>query len=436
MMHEHNDRGQFEIFLQDSLKDFRMVARKRVWTSLYNNLHPSRRWPAFSTVVLFVCCLSFFDRNHRVIDIKPIAQIQNPIHTSFSNPIELNGSKLAQTKKSEAHMSPINPISDEGIHHTNLIHFSPSKHRSSCNKDLPENTIGDEFMIHTELIRPAKHIASASIGKNPSPIFKPIKLNQLNLIAQSLHAFDSNQEIKQQASKFGVSYNITPSVGYRFLTHDAGAAGLFPVSDFNAGDIDFYQRPTMNMEVGVLLSYKLNRKLSLLGGIQLNYMGYRIEATEWEEPIPAELEYRDPNTGEVRLLNATSTLAKVIRGSKNRHNYSVDLSIPIGMNVTLLDEKKWQCQLQATLQPGLKISDRTAMISANQSSYIYEPKMVNPWSLHAGMAMQVSIPVDEKLRLNFGPSIRYQLSRQFQSSFLYRENRYNAGMAISLLKAF
>jgi hypothetical protein len=37
--------------------------------------------------------------------------------------------------------------------------------------------------------------------------------------------------------------------------------------------------------------------------------------------------------------------------------------------------------------------------------------------------------------LSFGPSVRYQLSRQFQSSYVYRENRYNAGMTISLLKS-
>lgn len=438
MMHQQDDMGQFELFLQDSLKDFRMVAGKRVWSSLYNNLHPSRRWPAFSTVVLFVCCLSFFDQNPRAIDVKPIAQAQihNPVHISLSNQIELTVSRFDQKKKMAQQIHATKVIDDKSNQHNKLSVFASSGNISTTSVSQTEVASIEDLVMNAGIIHPAKLMLSASIGSHPSPIFKPIKLNQINPIAQPTIESDSIQDAKQQTSKFGIAYTITPSIGYRVLKHVSGSSGLFPVSDFNQGDKDFYQKPTMNMEVGALLSYKLNKKISLLSGIQLNYMGYRIEATEWEEPIAAELEYRDQNTGEIRFLNATSTLAKVTNGSKVRHNYSVDLSIPIGLRLTLLDEKKWQFQIQGSLQPGLKISDKTAMISANQSSYIYEPKMVNQWSLFAGMAMQVSIPVDDKLRLNFGPSVRYQLSRQFQSSFVYRENRYNAGLNISLLKSF
>jgi hypothetical protein len=437
MMHEQNDRGQFERFLQDSLKDFRMTAGKRVWTSIYNNLHPSRRWPAFSTMVLFVCCLSFFDRNHRTIDVKAVAHspILHQAHPSSTDHHELILEKSDRKKNFTKRFQSKNLLSKATITKNSADIFDVTVNTSTSTAELLENK-DDKLMMNTGMIQTPKGLTSSSLGKHPSPIFKPIKLNLFNSIAHHKPETDPNQDSEKQQSRFGIAYTITPSVGYRLLRQQAETVGLFPVSDFNEGDKDFYQRPTMNMEVGALVSYKLNRKLSLLTGLQLNYMGYNIEATEWEEPIPAELQYQEPSSGEIRTLNTTSTLAKVIDGSKNRHNYHVDLSIPIGFRFLLLDEKKWQCHIQGTLQPGLKISDKTAMISANQSSYIYEPKMVNQWTMHAGMSMQISIPVDEKLHLNFGPSLRYQLSRQFQSSYVFRENRYNAGITISLMSSF
>ena len=41
----HDD--YFERFLRESVEEFRMIPSRRVWTSLYNNLHPGKnglRW--------------------------------------------------------------------------------------------------------------------------------------------------------------------------------------------------------------------------------------------------------------------------------------------------------------------------------------------------------------------------------------------------------
>ena len=434
MMNQQDDRNQFEFFLQDSLRDFRMLPESRVWKSLYNNLHPGRRWPAFSTMLLFVCCLSFFDKNHRAIPMETATFVHKSINFQQPSSILDNPANIDFDQQRNA----IRRKHAKGlmVNQKNPRRFLKLHEASKINTpDLTESSKSDHLMMTEKIIPAIKRTRDLSIN-HPAPIFNSIQRVQIESEEQQ-PASIAESNTKQKASKFSIAYALTPSVGYRYLRQVSSTTVLFPVNaSFGEDRSDFYQKPTMNMEAGVLVHYKIRNKISLVGGLQLNYMGYRIEATEWEQPVQAELEYLDPNTGETRLINATSTLAKVTNGSKIRHNYSVDVSIPVGLSIAVIDEKKWQCRLQGTLQPGLKISDKTALISANQSSYIYEPRMVNQWSLFAGMAAQVVIPVDETLQLSFGPSVRYQLSRQFQTSYVYRENRYNAGMTISLLKSF
>jgi hypothetical protein len=433
MMHEENDRGQFEFFLQDSLKDFRMVPASQVWRSLYNNLHPSRRWPAFSTMVLFICCLSFFDRNHQSIPIEGSTFLNktNSIHHSSSIPDEPAIAGIDQEQKTTEHNQAARLFNEQGYKKKHWRFIEPSDNLPSEQSKYEESNI---LMTFAWIDPRRNHMEDLSIN-HPSPVFKSIKRVQPDSIEHPLKSIAEHKTNKKD-NKFSIAYTFAPSVGYRHLRQVSTTTDQFPVNaSFGVDLSDFYQKPAMNMEVGVSLQYKLHNKISLIGGLQLNYMGYRIEATEWEQPIQTELEYVDPNTGEIRLLSATSTLAKVTKGDKIRRNYSVDLSIPIGLSLAVVDEKKWQCRIQGTLQPGLKLSDKTALISANQSSYIYEPRMINEWSLHAGLAALVVLPVDDNLHFSFGPSVRYQLSRQFQSSYVYRENRYNTGMTISLLKS-
>ncbi|MEO8769278.1 MAG: outer membrane beta-barrel protein [Ferruginibacter sp.] len=55
----------FEQFLKDTTDDFRMYPSKRVWNSLYNNLHPGRKWPSLAVCLLLVSSIIFIGLSHR-----------------------------------------------------------------------------------------------------------------------------------------------------------------------------------------------------------------------------------------------------------------------------------------------------------------------------------------------------------------------------------
>ncbi|MEO6669438.1 MAG: hypothetical protein ABIN36_08180 [Ferruginibacter sp.] len=55
----------FEQFLKDTTDEFRMYPSKRVWNSLYNNLHPGRKWPSLAVCLLLVSSIIFIGLSHR-----------------------------------------------------------------------------------------------------------------------------------------------------------------------------------------------------------------------------------------------------------------------------------------------------------------------------------------------------------------------------------
>ena len=49
--------GDFELFLKDKTEQFRMHPSKRVWHSIYNDLHPGSKWPSVAVSMLLIIVL-------------------------------------------------------------------------------------------------------------------------------------------------------------------------------------------------------------------------------------------------------------------------------------------------------------------------------------------------------------------------------------------
>ena len=56
-MENNPDMVSFEDFIQKQSDDFRMYPSRRVWHSVYNNLHPGRKWPSISMCIVLLTTL-------------------------------------------------------------------------------------------------------------------------------------------------------------------------------------------------------------------------------------------------------------------------------------------------------------------------------------------------------------------------------------------
>ena len=67
----------FEHFLKDTTDDFRMYPSKRVWNSLYNNLHPGRKWPSLAVCLLLVSSIIFIGLEHKNVITRSVIVANN-----------------------------------------------------------------------------------------------------------------------------------------------------------------------------------------------------------------------------------------------------------------------------------------------------------------------------------------------------------------------
>ncbi|MFT3979899.1 MAG: hypothetical protein QM687_05470 [Ferruginibacter sp.] len=52
-------RDEFEQLLKDSTDDFKMYPSRKVWHSIYNDLHPDRKWPSFAVCLLLLTAILY-----------------------------------------------------------------------------------------------------------------------------------------------------------------------------------------------------------------------------------------------------------------------------------------------------------------------------------------------------------------------------------------
>src|SRR5688572_22524081 len=58
----------FEQLLKDTTEDFRMYPSRKVWHSIYNDLHPAKKWPSFAVCLLLITTILYvgIDNNNAI----------------------------------------------------------------------------------------------------------------------------------------------------------------------------------------------------------------------------------------------------------------------------------------------------------------------------------------------------------------------------------
>jgi hypothetical protein len=54
----------FEQLLKDTTEDFRMYPSRKVWHSIYNDLHPAKKWPSFAVCLLLITAILYLGINN------------------------------------------------------------------------------------------------------------------------------------------------------------------------------------------------------------------------------------------------------------------------------------------------------------------------------------------------------------------------------------
>lgn len=476
----YNDN--FEQLLKDSTDDFRMYPSKRVWHSLYNDLHPGKRWPSLAVCLLLISSVLYIgiSNNNSINSISRRIAAENLLASTRANAEKKND--LAILEKPSKNIIGILPVTARTtgkfsnsivsskslpiIHADNIDNFGDINNNieaASIKMFIPESPETDVSKINISL----KEIAANPEPVEPFvelliPFTKPqdittikqrtkilnaqnsgaLLINREDLAWIENHAFHNKSFSSKWKTKRSFQYYITPSIGYRQLEKNTSyepASALVvsnPNSNLNINDI-VNQNAAINLEAGAAILFDLSKKFRLKSGLQFNYTNYITHAFELKHPAQTTLLLNDLSNNFLMLAPYSSTYANTSGVSpKKLNNKTIQISVPIGADFKITGKNKLKWYAGATVQPTLVTSGNAYLISSDTKNYINEESLLRNWNINGGIETFISYKTNSGISINAGPQLRYQFLSTYSKQYTFTEKLYNVGLKMGITRSF
>ena len=456
----------FERFLKGHADQFKMTPSKKVWHGIYNDLHPGRRWPSIAMSMVFIFTLVIIGHlntnngNNTLHDLaslrntNSIKSVQNKIaakQIKRSRPKGILEDILAANNLNENISDNTNPpgstqlltvlkntepfsntqtglnlniaetrsnnVTDVGVKNKmenpsydkieNTVPTASHKDivTKSSQDDLNKITAdNDESMNKTsaaeeEIISPANDITTTANTSqaNLAKISKPQKINNITW-----------------------TYYLTSSISYRYL------------SDNNI-DKSVIHYPMLGYEGGTALSFNIYKKLQFTTGLQLNYSGYNIQANN-VHPMVASLILNNENSGQYEVYSAMSHYGNKMGTEFTKlKNYSLQASIPIGLQYAFAGNDNIKLSVAASFQPSFIISGKAYLLSEDKRNYLTNPELIRKLNINTNFTTYVSFS-SASFNWQIGPQVRYQPLSTYTKRYQLKENLINYGIRVGISK--
>ncbi len=448
------DIENFEKFLREVTDEFKLYPSQRVWHSIYNNIHPGKKWPSV-TMTIFL--------GFTLVILGYINSPEPPLHTDAS-PAKAASAKatLANThiisisNTDDNNPSPENyafakltpGLKDNSVSHFVIaqenIHYITTQKNISRAKERNAITVAD-------ILNPDSHLQNSEFSDTVSDNYddsvtatgtndiitasfkndKHIEKN-LGFIASSGILADKEDNTE---NKFSWLVYATPSVVFSKLSNNQfndiipPASGISNLTDINA----VYQKPSIGVEVGATMQYSLLKSMKLTTGLQLNYTKYNVGGIKNFHSTASALTIND-NTPEISYLIDQSSAYPTTSGITNPVNYSnqtYQLSLPLGVELKVMGSERLKFNVGATIQPTLVMGGNAYLISADQHNLVQGSSSISNWNLNAGFETFISYNMSG-LTWQLGPQIRYQLLSTYNRNYSIIENLSTYGLKIGI----
>ena len=476
-MEHKNNNNEFEHFLKDSIENFIMIPQRKVWYGIYNHLHPEKKWP--SIAVCFCILVSIMhlgiSNNKQINTNSQIAKNeslnnQNILDAQIikDNTVALNQNTaniIAQRIITDDISGTSNSITNQidGTSLTALYNntFFTSSTKNKFNVAIQNGTIEENEIKTINTVGVKENIIEeekATIQNNATPkktILESLTstTNAENKIANKEKKIEPKPEdnfasfaktviIPKLRNKKEISYYVTPSVGYRVLVQRESTPTSIAASTFNGvgsgitlpnadASLAIKDQQAFNMEIGAAVSHKINKKIKLTTGVQVNYTNYISKATSLDHPTQNVVASSRNSGVEYRSMDFSSN-----PGQLSLNKTTLQISVPIGVEYTVLGNDNIKLNVAASVQPSYVIAGSGYVLSADTKYYVSEKDLLNRFNVSASLETFVSIKTASGIHFNVGPQVRYQLFSNYKKNYNFSEKLYNIGAKIGVSTSF
>jgi hypothetical protein len=204
-----------------------------------------------------------------------------------------------------------------------------------------------------------------------------------------------------------------------------------PVFAITPKDYKVLHSAALGFEVGAQMNYGLVKKLEFTAGLHITYSGYNIISNE-VHPSPATLFLKDPQTGNVysksyitHYGDGTGQTVVSIR------NYSLQASIPIGMQYELSEGNKVRFNTYANFAPSVVIKSNAYILSSDGKNYVNDPDLLRRLNMSSNFGIFVSF-TSAKFKWQIGPNVRYQWLSTYKKDYTVKEHLIDYGIRLGI----
>ena len=239
-------------------------------------------------------------------------------------------------------------------------------------------------------------------------------------------------------SKFSLEVYFTPTVSYRKLSENKAYLSAAPTNPTAAPNIaSFYSvnnavthKPDIGIELGFAAKYPVTKNVKIKSGLQFNMNRYDIKAFNYT-PEVATIALNTGNNRADYIGSVTSYRNFGGNSTDWLQNLYLQVSAPIGVEVTLNSKKTTRFGVASTLQPTYIVRDRAFLISSDYKNYTEVPWLTRKWNVNTNLETFVSYSTG-RMRWQVGPQVRYQILSSFITKYPVKENLFDFGMKVGV----
>ncbi|MFT3681778.1 MAG: hypothetical protein QM791_16015 [Ferruginibacter sp.] len=530
-MEKDYTRDSFERLLREKSDEFRMYPSNRVWNSIYNNFHPSRKWPSVVMSITLITSLLMVgylntntkhnipvsaakqEQNTNITIAKSIpsqdftVQPNNTLDRQDQERTAVNSKRVsnktvvvdasilqAQTEQSVKSNNKMQGIGNNSVQfYTAAGNSIATGEKVNYNKSATYNNTTAESKLtefsettpgsingdnavttNKENFQPGFALTTASVLKemiepHAMPAVAVIDNTKEDFInkTQSLAGNKAANDISGEANtgltaeqkswiehyaaynrplapkwkgKLSWEAHFTPSVIYRKLYINAHKKNELQnnFSDgmyYNDANSDVTQKPSFGFEAGAGLQYKLFKWAKVKTGIQLNYTRYSIEAYKNSHPSSTTITMIDEQQGFPYQVVRSTPYSNIYGLSPVKlHNQTVQLSIPIGIDLKITGYDNLEWYAGGSIQPTLVLGGSSYLISSDRQNYVKDNSMLRRLNMNAAFETYITYKTSSGYTWQFGPQYRMQLSSTNNKYYGIGEKLASYGFKVGISK--
>ncbi|HMO61395.1 MAG TPA: hypothetical protein PKC39_00430 [Ferruginibacter sp.] len=197
------------------------------------------------------------------------------------------------------------------------------------------------------------------------------------------------------------------------------------------------EKPSWGMEAGAGLQYSLLKWVKLRTGIQMNYTRYVIHAFKNSHPTTTALTMIHPQTQlPYEVFRSTPYSNKFGLIPARLRNQTLQLSIPVGLDLRLSKMNNLEWYVAGSIQPTLVLGGSAYLISSDRLSYVSDKSMLSSLNMNMAFETYLSYKSSNGYTWQLGPQYRTQLSSTYTGQYAIGEKLQNYSFKVGISKAF